>query len=585
MPVMFQSLMTRRYLTSRVMPWLAVIAVMLCTAMVLTVWSVMSGFLGMLLASGRTMSGDVTIARPVRGLAHYEALVEALEADPGIEAASATVETIALVSLTPEQMTSVRLIGIDPDSFHAVTSYRDHLWWRRPPMSWSLQLGDGPARASEGAAPIEVEWGVTSGVSEVRASIDLPEGAPGPLRAYLIFDDRVMAFTSFNEAGPFTEIEIEASVQVPDPAGRWSVEVESDDLRYEMPAEVGEAGESLRWGLGGEAERDAIVLGIRIWALNEWVRGEGDTGYFRPLHGSLMPGREAELWAPALSAKGALADAGIRRLRVANEFRTGLVFTDREWVLMPLGVLQRMLRLESGEIAGPPVVTRDENGNVVITTGTGEMAPARATHIVVRGAEGTTPKATLEVCREVYAAFAAAHDDAPSEGQVSMYTWDQRPGIATFIAAVRKETSLVLVLFGVVSLTPAFLVFTIFWSMVSEKTKDIGVLRAIGAGRGGVGWLFLRYGLMIGVTGGVMGISLAVVIVVNFNTIHAWLGERMGVVVWDPAVYAFERLPSEVHPLHAALVFISGILVCGLGAVVPAVRAALMDPVRAIRFE
>ena len=54
---MYQALLTRRYLTSKVMPLLAAVAVTLCTAMVLIVWSVMGGFLGMLVASGRTLIG------------------------------------------------------------------------------------------------------------------------------------------------------------------------------------------------------------------------------------------------------------------------------------------------------------------------------------------------------------------------------------------------------------------------------------------------------------------------------------------------------------------------------------------------
>ena len=57
---MYQFLLTHRYLTSKVMPLLAALAVALCTAMVIIVWSVMGGFLVMLINSGRTLVGDVT---------------------------------------------------------------------------------------------------------------------------------------------------------------------------------------------------------------------------------------------------------------------------------------------------------------------------------------------------------------------------------------------------------------------------------------------------------------------------------------------------------------------------------------------
>ena len=75
--VVYQPLLTRRYLTSKLMPLLAVVAVALCTAMVLIVWSVMGGFLNNFLASGRQMIGDVTVAYS-RGIPHYEQLMEML---------------------------------------------------------------------------------------------------------------------------------------------------------------------------------------------------------------------------------------------------------------------------------------------------------------------------------------------------------------------------------------------------------------------------------------------------------------------------------------------------------------------------
>ncbi len=142
-----------------------------------------------------------------------------------------------------------------------------------------------------------------------------------------------------------------------------------------------------------------------------------------------------------------------------------------------------------------------------------------------------------------------------------------------------------LVLFMFISLTAVFLVFSIFWSMVSEKTKDIGILRAIGASKAGVAWLFLRYGLSIGVLGSVLGGTIAYLIVLNINPIHEWIGSALGVYVWDPSVYYFTEIPSEVEPMKAVLVLAGGVIFSVLGALVPAVKAANMDPVRALRFE
>ncbi len=111
------------------MPLLSALAVMLCTAMVLIVWSVMGGFLKTFLEAGRTLQGDVSIAWPNAGFPHYQELVAKLEADPLVEAAAPMVETYGQLGL-PGRTEYVVVKGIDPEAYHRVTGYRDVLWWK-----------------------------------------------------------------------------------------------------------------------------------------------------------------------------------------------------------------------------------------------------------------------------------------------------------------------------------------------------------------------------------------------------------------------------------------------------------------------
>ena len=85
---MYHVLLTNRYLTTRVIPLIAVAAVALCVALVIIVVSVMSGFLEMVKNSGRTLMGDVVVSYSIRGIPRYERLIERIEALP--EAAAAT---------------------------------------------------------------------------------------------------------------------------------------------------------------------------------------------------------------------------------------------------------------------------------------------------------------------------------------------------------------------------------------------------------------------------------------------------------------------------------------------------------------
>ncbi|MFM1867362.1 MAG: Lipoprotein-releasing system transrane protein LolE, partial [Planctomycetota bacterium] len=69
---MYAPLLANRYLTSRIIPFLAVAAVALCVALVIVVVSVMSGFLDMVRSSGKTLIGDVVVTRDIVGIPYYQ---------------------------------------------------------------------------------------------------------------------------------------------------------------------------------------------------------------------------------------------------------------------------------------------------------------------------------------------------------------------------------------------------------------------------------------------------------------------------------------------------------------------------------
>src|SRR5690606_19864862 len=141
---------------------------------------------------------------------------------------------------------------------------------------------------------------------------------------------------------------------------------------------------------------------------------------------------------------------------------------------------------------------------------------------------------------------------------------------AMFIAAVKKETALVLGILIFISFVVSFLILAIFWAMVSEKTRDIGILRALGASRAGVAWLWLRYGLVIGVVGSILGMACAYAIVWNINPIHDWLGRIFGLTIWDPQIYYLFEIPNDVVPWKAVTVFAGGLFFSVMGALIPA---------------
>lgn len=527
---MYQALLTRRYLTSKIVPLVGVFAVMLCSAMVLITWSIMGGFLVMLLSIGREMEGDVTIAWPNVGFAHYERLIEQLEADPMVAAACPMIETFGIVRLPDRRQPGAQIKGVD-ERFARVTAYERGIWWR----------------------PIEKP----EPRDKAREDPRLPE-----FGFHELFNKTLRDGLRLRHSDPRTGETTPAAV-----------------LGIEL------AGFSARQPEGFYAPAGSI--GVRQ-----------PDGTFEWISGSII-GQNVTITVLPLSEGTQAIGLSQKIFPVANEFRTGLFEADRSTALLELGELQRMLKMDAWERTrtvetdagrNPFDIRVDEDGSESAGPRTEVIGvePARVTHVLVKAAPGFTPESLRERCVEIYARFAAEFEDqVPTPDQMrlsrTITTFEMQRG--TFINAVKQETALVLFLLIVISFVAACLILSIFWAMVSEKTRDIGTLRAVGASRLGIAWLWLRYGAAIGLVGGLLGLGLATLIVWNINPIHEWMGRALNITIWDPKVYYFPTIPNKVQPAHALIVFTGALLFSLFGALVPAVRAARMDPVRALRFE
>jgi lipoprotein-releasing system permease protein len=120
---------------------------------------------------------------------------------------------------------------------------------------------------------------------------------------------------------------------------------------------------------------------------------------------------------------------------------------------------------------------------------------------------------------------------------------------------------------------------------VVEKTKDIGLLKSLGAPGQGIASIFMGYGVLLGAVGAGAGGVLGLLFVANINAIADVLEYVTGQEVFDPTIYYFDSIPTVVHPWTVVWVVIGAVFIAVAASVLPALRAARMRPVEALRYE
>ncbi len=168
-------------------------------------------------------------------------------------------------------------------------------------------------------------------------------------------------------------------------------------------------------------------------------------------------------------------------------------------------------------------------------------------------------------------------------GPLRVRTWEQfKQGL---IGAIENEKMLMGIMLSLVLVVAGFNILAILSMLVTEKRRDIGILCALGATSRGILVLFLLIGFWDALLGATLGALVGVWGALRIDSIERWISSTFNIQIFNREVYLFDHIPTVVDPVGVALIVVGAFACTLVFAALPAIKAARMHPLDALRYE
>ena len=209
---------------------------------------------------------------------------------------------------------------------------------------------------------------------------------------------------------------------------------------------------------------------------------------------------------------------------------------------------------------------------------------------------------SLETAQELYDLGTAVHgveittDDPIAGAQAAAQALNRRlpPGLHAqtwaqmnqrLLGAIQVEKTVMFFILIFIIVVAAFGIMSTLITVTVQKTREIGVIKALGAAPGKILRVFLLQGFVVGVIGVAIGMALGELTVRYINPINHFLSRVVGIELFPREIYNFPAIPTFLTTGDLFTIGVSALLICTLAGLLPALRAARLEPVEALRYE